>query len=76
MPLAKGPMAKNNKGRVAGSGTVTNTRKEAFKKKGMARENTNMALEDALAKGIDWEADKALGKNRKPHLLTAWVLGS
>ena len=67
-------MAKNNKGRVAGSGTVTNTRKEAFKKKGMARENTNMALEDALAKGIDWEADKALGKNRKPHLLTAWEL--
>ena len=65
-PLTKGAML-NNKGKKQGTGTTTEARKEKFRKKGMARENKNMRLEDV---NIDWAkaaADKTYGK---PHLLT------
>ena len=46
---------KNNKGKVAGSGTVSLKRREKFQQKGQKRENEMMAKEDALTKGINWD---------------------
>ena len=34
---------RNNKGKAAGSGTVSNKRREAFKQKGLERENMHMS---------------------------------
>ena len=60
----------NSKGRPAGSGCVSNKRREEFKKKGMERELKNMKLEDEGASKVDWEEDKRVG-NRKVRKLTA-----
>ena len=59
---------RNNKGRATGTGTVSNVRREAFKKKGMERENKNMGEEDKLSKEVDWEVEK--GRNTKARKLS------
>ena len=53
----------NNKGKPAGSGTVTQGRREAFKKKALARELKHMGEEDVQ---VPWERVMAL----KARLLT------
>ena len=59
---------KNNKGKKAGSGTVSNVSREAFKKKGMERENRNTQAEDQLSQDVDWEVAKS--KNTKARKLS------
>ena len=60
---------KNNKGKVAGSGTVSLKRREKFQQKGQKRENEMMAKEDALTKGINWDEVLRRG-NTKARKLT------
>lgn len=50
---------RNNKGKAAGSGTVSNKRREAFKQKGLERENMHMSKED---RPIDWEEENKIHK--------------
>ena len=57
---------RNNKGRHAGSGTVSGPRREAFKRKGMARENSEMAKNDVQ---VDWE--QVVASNKKARRLAA-----
>ena len=57
---------KNPKGKAAGSGTVSATRREKFRQKGLLRENENMGKEDQV---VDWEEDRRKG-NKKPKLLS------
>ena len=59
---------RNNKGRASGAGTVSNVRREAFKKKGLERENKNMGEEDKLSKEVDWEVEKT--RNTKARKLS------
>ena len=61
---------KNNKGKKAGSGTVSNARRARFREAGMKRENDTMEKEDEHSKKVDWEKDKRHG-NKKPHLMSA-----
>ena len=62
--LTKGEAFKlrNNKGKAVGSGTVSNKRREAFKKKGLERENLHMSKED---RPIDWEEENKIHKSVK-----------
>ena len=74
-PLTKGtpgavPPKRNSKNKPAGSGCVSNKRREEFKKKGLERENKNMKLEDDMSSKVDWEEDKRVG-NRKVRKLSA-----
>ena len=57
---------KNSKGKAAGSGTVSSTRREKFKQKGLLRENADMEKEDQV---VDWEEDRKKG-NKKTKLLS------
>ena len=59
---------RNNKGRASGAGTVSNVRREAFKKKGLERENKNMGEEDKLSKDMDWEVETT--RNTKARKLS------
>ena len=59
---------RNNKGRASGTGTASNVRREAFKKKGLERENKNMGEEDKLPKEVNWEVEKT--RNTKARKLS------
>ena len=64
-------MARNNKGKVAGSGTATVKRRAAFAKKGLEREQQQMSLEEGISKALRIEGNVKLVKH---HLMTAWEL--
>ena len=61
---------KNCKGLPAGTGTVSNTRRQQFKDKGKRRELANMEACDKKLNDGQWQSFYKLEKNRKARKLT------
>lgn len=70
-PAAMPPKDKKNcKGLPAGTGTVSNTRRQQFKDKGKRRELANMEACDKKLNDGQWQSFYKLEKNRKARKLT------